>query len=51
MFCLHVPAALAQDEVGFRLCHWLAQRTDGVFQADDSGFHAADGVLLVAEAT
>jgi hypothetical protein len=51
LFCLHVSAALAADGAARELCRWLAARTDGVFQADGSGFHAADGTLLVAEAT
>ena len=33
------------------LTRWLAVQTDGVYQVDGSGFHAADGTLLVAEAT
>ena len=50
LFCLNVPAALVAGDVCWQLCRWLARYTDGVFQADGSGFHAADGTLLVAEA-
>jgi hypothetical protein len=30
-------------------CHWLAQHTDGVYQIDGQGFHAADGTLLLPD--
>jgi hypothetical protein len=48
MFCLN---AAAPDGVWLELCRWLAWRTDGVYQVDGSGIFAADGTLLVAEAT
>lgn len=49
LFCLNTPTGL--DAASLELCRWLARQTDGVYQADGSGFHAADGTLLVAEAT
>ncbi len=51
LFCLHAPPALTLAGVCLDLCRWLARQTDGIYQADISGFHAADGKLLVAEAT
>src|SRR5262245_58387250 len=37
------------EKVIVGLCLWLAQATDGVYQADHAGFHAADGTLLLQE--
>jgi hypothetical protein len=31
------------------LCRFLSETTEGIWQADDDGFHAADGTLLLKE--
>jgi len=37
------------DNVCVALCRYLAERTAGVYQADDQGFFSADGTLLLQE--
>ena len=53
LFTLHAngdneDAAWGED-LCFALCQCLARLTEGVFQIDDRGFHAADGTLLLEE--
>jgi hypothetical protein len=37
------------DEIGGAVCQFLARETAGIYQADQLGFFAADGSLLVQE--
>jgi hypothetical protein len=53
LFTLRRPVDHADEVLVERLCvglcRFLASETDGVWQADDEGFFAADGVLLLRE--
>jgi hypothetical protein len=53
LFTLRRPLDAADEVLVERLCvalcQLLARETDGVYQADDQGFFAADGTLLVQE--
>lgn len=43
------PNESAVDDLCRRLCTTLAAAGDGVFQAEDDGWYAADGTLLLKE--
>jgi hypothetical protein len=53
LFTLRRPIDAADDVLVERLCvtlcRLLASETDGIWQADDEGFFAADGTLLLRE--
>jgi hypothetical protein len=53
LFTLRRPVDHADEVLVERLCvtlcRFLAAETDGVWQADDEGFFAADGMLLLRE--
>jgi len=53
LFTLRRPVDAANEVLVERLClglcQFLARSTDGVYQADDEGFFAADGALLLKE--
>jgi hypothetical protein len=53
LFTLRRPIDHADEAAVERLCvglcQFLARATDGVYQADDQGFFAADGTLLLRE--
>jgi hypothetical protein len=43
------PDEVLLDKVCLAVCQFLASHTEGVYQADDEGFFAADGTLLLRE--
>ncbi len=53
LFTLRRPADCADEVLAERLCvglcRFLAEKTDGVWQADGAGFFAADGTQLLRE--
>jgi hypothetical protein len=53
LFTLRRPIDNSDDVLVERLCtglcRFLAAETDGIWQADDEGFFAADGTLLLRE--
>jgi hypothetical protein len=53
LFTLRKPIDCVDETLAERLCvdtcRFLSERTDGVWQADDEGFFAADGTLLLKE--
>jgi hypothetical protein len=53
LFTLRCPIDHADEVLVERLCvgvsRFLARTTDGVYQVDDEGFFAADGILLLKE--
>jgi hypothetical protein len=53
LFTLRKPVDAVDESLADRLCvaicRFLAERTDGVWQADDEGFFAADGTVLLKE--
>jgi hypothetical protein len=40
---------ILMDKLCIGICQFLARATDGVYQADNQGFFAADGALLLQE--
>jgi hypothetical protein len=53
LFTIRRPIDCANEALVERLCvdlcRFLASETDGIWQADDEGFFAADGTLLLRE--